>query len=121
MPRMVFSSSEKGYTADLVTKRIVEKLKLKPKKLTKSSSPGKIDETWAVLPLKRLEGRWVINNPADKESAMLMELALQETGRIKHIVDHNEIDKVLDELKLQKLNTATETLAGNIAKILGGG
>jgi len=48
----------------------------------------------------------------------VIDLSLQQTGKLKQIVDHNEIDKVLRELKISCLSGATESFAGNVAKLV---
>jgi len=105
--------------ANSVTKAIVKALGLKPKKKKYKKWQGKVNETWAVLPIKRLESKETIHKPADRDLAVNMELSLQESGKLKRIVDHNEIDKILQELKILSLNDATESVAGGIAKLVG--
>jgi len=106
------------YAAD-VTREIVKVLKLKPRKREYQKQIERIDETWAVLPIKRLESKQAMKLPADRDLAVNMELSLQQSGKLKQIVDHNEIDKVLQELKLSSLSNSTEGVAGSIAKLIG--
>lgn len=106
------------YASD-VTKEIVKALKLKPRKKQYQKQVGVINETWAVLPIKRLESKKSMNQPADRDLAINMELALQESGKLKQIVDHNEINTVLQELNITSLSNATESAAGSIAKLIG--
>ncbi len=110
-------SEDTNFSAD-ITAKIVEMLKLKPKKKLEPANEA-LDETWAILPVSHLESLKQMREPADRSLAMSMELALQESKKVKKIVDHNEIDKVLQELKISSLSGATESLAGNIAGIVG--
>ncbi|HCE46092.1 MAG TPA: hypothetical protein DET40_21315 [Lentisphaeria bacterium] len=101
-----------------ITAKIVDMLKLKPKKKFEPVNEV-LNETWAILPVSHLETLKQMEQSADRSLAMSMELALQESRKVKRIVDHNEIDKVLQELKISSLSGATESLAGNIAGIVG--
>lgn len=102
-----------------VCKEIAEALKLKPRKKKFKLHKAKIDETWAVLPLKRLESLEALKKDIDNDLSIQLELALQKSGKLKAIVDHNQIDKILQELKISNLNNSTEGAAGYVAKIIG--
>ncbi|OGV31591.1 MAG: hypothetical protein A2020_15155 [Lentisphaerae bacterium GWF2_45_14] len=109
-----------GYNEEIVPE-IAAKLKLRPR--TKKHLPmteKQIDETWAVLPFSKLvsSDSYAIAE-SDPELSMKMELALQESGKIKRIVDHSEIDKIMQEAKISMANGISESTAAGIARILG--
>ncbi len=107
------------FVAD-VTKNIVQTLNLQPKNKGKIGEKVlSVNETWAVMPVKRLDSVQAMKGEADKSLEMDMELALQKSEKIKQIVDHAQIDKVLKELEIRSFNGATESAAGNIAKLVG--
>ena len=110
-------SEDTNFSPD-ITAKIVEILKLKPKKKLEPVDE-QLNETWAILPISHLESLELMSKPADRSLSMSMELSLQESKKVKKIVDHNEIDKVLQELKISSLSGATESLAGSIAGIVG--
>ena len=117
--KIEFFPDEKTFYADDVTQKIVKALNLKPKKHQFKKHEGLIDETWAVVPIKRIKSKNTTNKSADRDLAISMELALQESKKLKQIVDHNEIDKLLNELKIASMNGATESAAGKIAQLIG--
>jgi len=101
-----------------ISERIAKELKLK-KRPDKKVKEGKIDEVWAVLPFSRLEKAKSLKMPPDSDLAIKVELALQESNRLKTIVDHKDIDRTLIEMKISSLSGATEGFVGGLAMIIG--
>ncbi len=93
---------------------VIAEMNLQPRR-SLGVKTNKLDETWAVLPFAN-DGTDVSK---EIPSAIRIEMALQESGRIAKLVSHDEIDKILREMKIQSLNGATENLAGDIAKLAG--
>ncbi|HPN84431.1 MAG TPA: hypothetical protein PK821_03745, partial [Victivallales bacterium] len=102
----------------VISERIAKDLNLR-KKTSCDVYEGKIEETWAVMPFSRLEDKNKLKMPPDRELSIKVELALQEAGRLRAIVDHTEMDKKLSEMKISSLSGATEGFAGALAKIVG--
>ena len=70
-----------------------------------------------MMPITHLEKHDFVVKPfLDKNTAMMMEIMLQNSGKIKRIVDHSETLRVLEELKISSLN---EGNAANIGKLIG--
>ncbi|HCE46094.1 MAG TPA: hypothetical protein DET40_21325 [Lentisphaeria bacterium] len=101
-----------------ISARIAKELNLK-KRPDKELGTGKIDEVWAVLPFSRLEDLKKFKMPPDEDLAVKAELALQESNRLKAIVDHKAISSTLTEMKVSSLSGATEGFAGGLARIVG--
>ena len=106
------------YAAD-VTAEIVKALHLKPRTGEGAVRQGKIDETWAVLPVKRNESTRTMSQPPDRDLAAVLEMSLQQSGKLARLVDRGEIDKVMEELKISAMGSATETVAANVARLVG--
>ncbi|MEI6423876.1 MAG: sugar-binding protein, partial [Lentisphaerota bacterium] len=78
----------------------------------------RLDETWAVLPFTAMD----ISKESKEISSSIginMEMSLQESGKIARLVSHDKIENILLEMKINSLNGATESLAGDIARIAG--
>ncbi|HCE46093.1 MAG TPA: hypothetical protein DET40_21320 [Lentisphaeria bacterium] len=87
-----------------------------PPRIPLGPGTGRLDGTWAILPI-------TIKGMALKSKELPLsvgiEIALQESGRISRLVSHDEMDRILLEMKIKSLDGATESLAGDIAKIAG--
>lgn len=117
--KIEFIPKESILYADDVTAEIVKALKLKSRTGKDALRQGRIDETWAVLPIKRNEGKHQMRQPADRDLAAVLEVSLQQSDKLARLVDRSEIHKILDELKISAMGSATETVAANIARMVG--
>ncbi|MFA6568687.1 MAG: sugar-binding protein [Victivallales bacterium] len=91
-----------------------------PQREPKYHNAKKLDESWAVLPLVKIASpEDVATANRDTASSLRMEIALQESGRIARIVSHDDIDKILSEIKVDSFREANDRLAGDVAKIVG--
>jgi len=107
---------------DDVVKKIAQALKLKPKPKDNVNkiNTETIDETWAVMPLsdyRKTKKFWIY--PPDTHTSEILELAIQNSGEIKNIVDHTQINKILKELNISLISQGNEGVAGKIACIVG--
>lgn len=65
-----------------------------------SAVPVSEKETWFVLPVFRFDKKPYSSSFLDKDLSLKIELALQNSDRVKQLVDHNSIEKVFREHKI---------------------
>lgn len=97
-------------------------LKLNPASspVTNTASPRDLKRVWAVLPFARYDlSREVRTVSVENDITPLIEKDMQGQDSIGPLVDRQNIDKVLDELKVASISDVRESEAGVLARLVG--
>ncbi|MFA6568668.1 MAG: hypothetical protein WCS96_10685 [Victivallales bacterium] len=100
-----------------IAEAIAKQLGFQPKPPTSEhhAAPILLKETWTVLPFTVADAKKTDRTGA--ELAIRAELALQESGRLAKLVDHNELEKIMTEAKLSLLTFQNQNSAAEIGRI----